>query len=151
MKNGHSFACTQISVGGKWKLQDIQCRDKIEKKKKMLYVLLLSLCCFCRTIIKLNASQGHNLSAEVQQAAKVPMRRSHQVLISWIFSVNTRMVPGLELNLKVTDYLSVALLGRHIYSLMSPGEECCLFVGKHFQNSTLEYSTSGQGLLCKIS
>lgn len=77
----------------------------------MLYVLLLSLCCFCRAIIKLNASQGHNLSAEVQRAAKVPMRRSHQGLISWIFSVNTRMVLGLELNLEVTDFQLLYLAG----------------------------------------
>jgi len=36
------------------------------KLEKMLYVLHLRLYCFCRAIIKLNASQGHNLSVKVQ-------------------------------------------------------------------------------------
>lgn len=34
---------------------------------------------------------------------------------------------------------------------MCPGEDCYLFIGKPFQNSTLEHSTSGQGPLCKTS
>lgn len=52
------------------------------KLKKILYILLLSLCCFCTAITKLNVCQGHKLSVKVQQAVKVPMRRSHQDLIS---------------------------------------------------------------------
>lgn len=34
---------------------------------------------------------------------------------------------------------------------MCPGEDCYLFIGKRFQNGTLEFSTSGQGPLCKIA